>query len=79
MATKKISKKEAIEHLDKYGIEFGFPQNRNNGELITVWSDWNHSTKGETTRLIELIDADPDSPFTTFPDMMMCTFRLKRK
>ncbi len=76
---KKITKKEAKKTLQKYNIEFGFPQDTKNGELITVWSDHYHNTKNNAGQLRELIDNDSDCPFYTFPDIMMSTFRLKRK
>ena len=75
----RISIVEAEIALSKYGIEFGFPGSCTFGDQITVWSDYYHRTKGNTMKLIGLIDGDPLCPFKTKPSMMMCTFRLVRK
>jgi len=76
---RRISKTEARKALSRYGIPFGFPTGRITGDLITVWTDHYHQTKGKTMELIHKIENDSCCPFSTSPDMMMNTFRINRK
>ena len=74
-----ISKKDAKEALNKYGIEFGFPGHARGGNTITVWTDLYHQTTGNTHKLRKLIDDDKSCPFRTCADVMLSTFGLIRK
>jgi len=77
--SKRITKKEAFEALKKYDIFFGFPVQAKKGDLITIWTDNHHTTKGNCRKLMLAIAKDKTCPFYTFPDIMLNTFRIKRK